>query len=134
MANLCLEPSLRPCYVTRYEADPKKPWHVEKTGTVNALFHCWEQHSYIVPPSMMTGGHNGGVVSGILGIVEFANGSIAQVKPEDIVFIDNKHEEYCWFVEDESRSHDNTCVCCGDIIPEGRQVCPRCENNVKGDI
>ncbi len=20
-----------------------------------------------------------------------------------------------------------TCVCCGGIIPEGRQVCPRCE-------
>ena len=22
----------------------------------------------------------------------------------------------------------NKCVVCGDIIPEGRQVCPRCEN------
>ena len=21
----------------------------------------------------------------------------------------------------------NRCVCCGDIIPEGRQVCPACE-------
>lgn len=21
----------------------------------------------------------------------------------------------------------NTCVCCGNLIPEGRQVCPRCE-------
>lgn len=21
----------------------------------------------------------------------------------------------------------NTCVCCGAIIPEGRQVCPNCE-------
>ena len=21
----------------------------------------------------------------------------------------------------------NTCVCCGTIIPEGRQVCPKCE-------
>ena len=21
----------------------------------------------------------------------------------------------------------NTCVCCGNIIPEGRQVCPQCE-------
>ena len=25
---------------------------------------------------------------------------------------------------------DNTCVCCGEIIPEGRQVCPRCEYNL----
>ena len=22
---------------------------------------------------------------------------------------------------------NNTCVCCGDLIPEGRQVCPKCE-------
>lgn len=22
---------------------------------------------------------------------------------------------------------DNTCVCCGDVIPEGRQVCQICE-------
>lgn len=21
-----------------------------------------------------------------------------------------------------------TCICCGEIIPEGRQVCPKCEN------
>lgn len=25
---------------------------------------------------------------------------------------------------------DNRCVMCGEIIPEGRQVCPNCENNV----
>ena len=23
---------------------------------------------------------------------------------------------------------DNKCVCCGAVIPEGRQVCPSCEN------
>lgn len=26
---------------------------------------------------------------------------------------------------------DNTCVCCGEIIPEGRQVCPNCANRRK---
>ena len=25
---------------------------------------------------------------------------------------------------------DNYCVCCGAIIPEGRQVCPICEASV----
>ena len=25
----------------------------------------------------------------------------------------------------------NRCVCCGEIIPEGRQVCPNCENEVR---
>lgn len=24
---------------------------------------------------------------------------------------------------------DNRCVCCGEIIPEGRQICWICENN-----
>lgn len=24
-------------------------------------------------------------------------------------------------------TNDNTCICCGEIIPEGRQVCPKCE-------
>ena len=24
---------------------------------------------------------------------------------------------------------ENRCVCCGDIIPEGRQVCWNCEHN-----
>ena len=25
---------------------------------------------------------------------------------------------------------DNTCVCCGEIIPEGTQVCPMCVSSV----
>ena len=25
--------------------------------------------------------------------------------------------------------NENTCVCCGEIIPEGRQVCWNCEHN-----
>ena len=25
--------------------------------------------------------------------------------------------------------NDNRCVCCGRVIPEGRQVCPICEKN-----
>lgn len=32
----------------------------------------------------------------------------------------------CFFV------NDNTCVCCGVQIPEGRQICPKCEKD--GDI
>jgi uncharacterized OB-fold protein len=27
----------------------------------------------------------------------------------------------------KAESYDNRCVCCGEIIPEGRQVCPNCE-------
>lgn len=28
--------------------------------------------------------------------------------------------------------NENTCVCCGEPIPEGRQICPKCEKG--GDI
>lgn len=28
---------------------------------------------------------------------------------------------------------DNRCVCCGEIIPEGRQVCPNCERSPTDD-
>lgn len=27
--------------------------------------------------------------------------------------------------------NDNRCVCCGRIIPEGRQVCPICEQKAQ---
>lgn len=26
---------------------------------------------------------------------------------------------------------NNTCICCDETIPEGRQVCPRCEKALK---
>lgn len=29
---------------------------------------------------------------------------------------------------------ENRCVCCGEIIPEGRQVCMRCEKEVSGKM
>lgn len=29
---------------------------------------------------------------------------------------------------------ENTCVICGNIIPEGRQICLKCENEVKENI
>ncbi len=31
----------------------------------------------------------------------------------------------------EGGATDNRCVCCGAIIPEGRQVCPNCEKKLE---
>ena len=31
----------------------------------------------------------------------------------------------------KKKTVNNTCVCCGAIIPEGRQVCPNCEKGEK---
>ena len=30
-----------------------------------------------------------------------------------------------------SPAPNNMCICCGEIIPEGRQVCPACEKQLK---
>lgn len=29
---------------------------------------------------------------------------------------------------------ENRCICCGEIIPEGRQVCYQCEYSINEDI
>lgn len=29
---------------------------------------------------------------------------------------------------------ENRCICCGEVIPEGRQVCPTCENDPRRTI
>ena len=26
---------------------------------------------------------------------------------------------------------DNNCICCGEIIPEAKQICPQCEYTLK---
>lgn len=89
---------LRPCYVTVYKNDTEKRGRLKKDGEVKALFHCWEQTSEVVAPSPMFGGHNGGIISGILGIVEREDGVVGRVKPEDIRFADNVRQE-CAFRE-----------------------------------
>lgn len=72
-----------------------------------------------------------------------------EIYAEEIIFTDDSDNEY--HIEDfgkivfltreeaeaelQKRTHkpqtapDNAehCVCCGDVIPEGRQVCPKCE-------
>lgn len=37
------------------------------------------------------------------------------------------------YPQDPPRIVDNVdrCVCCGEIIPEGRHICPNCEGSVK---
>lgn len=82
MASFKIDIPRRPCYV----------------GEERALFHGWFQESQIVPPSNLIGGHNGGVVSAVLGVVEFGNGKVRKVYPEDIQFADgNNFGDYAFF-------------------------------------
>lgn len=68
----------RPCFV-----DGKK-----------ALFHKWESVSKIVSPSPYVGGHSGGVISCDFAIVEYEDGTTAEVKPDKIKFDDNLIQQY----------------------------------------
>ncbi len=49
------------------------------------------------------------------------DGSIAYIGNGDIITI-RRGAKILW-----AEGCDNRCVCCGAIIPEGRQVCPKCE-------
>lgn len=87
MASINIHYPLRPCYVFRDGGDYKK----EK-----ALFHCWCYESEVVAPSPFNGGHPGGTVSATTGIVELEDGSVCQVYPRHIQFLDRKFDEYAF--------------------------------------
>ncbi|MDL2238159.1 hypothetical protein LJC56_10115 [Christensenellaceae bacterium OttesenSCG-928-K19] len=72
--KIIIEHELRPCIV----------------GCKSALFHKWADKSEIVYPSPMVGGHGGGVVAETVGIVEYTDGTIGEVQPAHIRFVDDK--------------------------------------------
>lgn len=74
-------------------------------GQQRALFHCWEQRSEVVPPSSMVGGHSGGAVNQILGIIEREDGTIHKAYPEEIIFIDGAAKRY--FLENTTEEEEN---------------------------
>lgn len=57
-----------------------------------AYFHRWADKAEIVPPSVLKGGHGGGIVRGVLAIVEYEDGTVGEVLPEYIRFIDHTDE------------------------------------------
>lgn len=75
----------RPCYVRGKKA----------------LFHKWEDKSEIVSPSILKGGHAGGVIRATFAIVEFENGVVGEVYPHEIKFADNLIKEYAFNEENE---------------------------------
>lgn len=71
---------VRPCVIIRTDG---KRWH--------ALFHRWEDKSWIVSPSPLVGGHDGGVVRGTFAICEREDGLVFEVPPSEIMFVDDNH-------------------------------------------
>ena len=69
---------------------------------IKALFHCWNYRSELYDASPMIGGHPGGQISGTFAIVEFEDGTIHEVEPTQIRFVDNPMIEYV-FTEMEEK-------------------------------
>lgn len=62
------------------------------------LFHKWVHISEIRSPSLLKGGPPGGVVCGDLALVECEDGTVCQVHPDKIRFLDSEglFREYDW--------------------------------------
>lgn len=74
-----------------------------------AMFHMWVEVREIVPPSILKHGHQGGIIAGVLGLVEYENGSMAKMQPEHIQFVDGgDFHEWCWaFPGKEEKEKNN---------------------------
>lgn len=74
---------------------------------IKALFHCWSHHSELVGESPLRGGHPGGQISATFGLVEYEDGTMHEVEPQNIRFVDGRINQYgFWEDEDVSKRKD----------------------------
>lgn len=79
--------------------DPYKPESIQEVGRMrkckvngkDAYFHRWEAYAYVIAPSPMIGGHQGGQVRNPIAIVEFLDGVVAEASPKEIVFTNQRN-------------------------------------------
>lgn len=67
----------------------------------NYIFHCFEQHSYVISPSPMIGGHPGGQVSAVFALIEDKKGNIYRVDATRVKFTDDKFLDYFCDLDEE---------------------------------
>lgn len=96
----------RPCY-----ADGKK-----------ALFHKWGERNRIIIRNIYKRGLVEEPIRETVGIVEYEDGKIDLVKPEDIRFCDGESEQYCFLYENRETgrckyNREGFCMC---------EKCPYC--------
>lgn len=77
---------------------------IEPEHEIKALFHCWSHRSELCDASPMIGGHPGGQVSGTFAIVEYEDGTVHEVEPQNIRFVDNAMSEYAFPEAEESNN------------------------------
>lgn len=73
-----------------------------KVGEELYLFHGFTQISQIVPPSLMRGGHGGGVVAGAYAILESRDGTVGLVEAQQVQFLDTP-EEFTEYEKEETK-------------------------------
>lgn len=100
--KITIESGLRPCIVTikRTERELSGKLH-EDTYKFKALFQCWGYRSELCDASPMIGGHPGGQVSGTFAMVEYEDGTVHEVEPQNIRFVDNLITEYAFSEENK---------------------------------
>lgn len=87
MQNIEINFGVRPCIV-KQNGEEKK-----------ALFHMWNNFAKPVAADVYAGGCPEGQISIVFGIVEYEDGSVDEVRPAQIRFVDNKIKDYT-FEED----------------------------------
>lgn len=81
------ERGLRPCIV-------RIPAKKKQFKEMKALFHCWDFRSEVIGESYLRGGHPAGQISATFALVEYEDGTIHEVEPTQIRFVDNAMSEY----------------------------------------
>lgn len=81
----------RPCILFRADGVTKE----------KCLFHCWSTESYVVPPSLLKGGHMGGTESTTVAILEFEDGHLEKHTIESFKFSDMSFLQWAWNSDDE---------------------------------
>lgn len=101
--KITIERELRTCIVHIPESsyktwNRKKQEHEIKTVREEeihkSLFHRWSHRSEVVGESALRGGHSAGQISATFAIVEYEDGTIHEVEPQNIRFVDNAMSEY----------------------------------------
>lgn len=76
---------------------------VETEKDIKALFHCWSHRSEVVGESYLRGGHPAGQISSTFAIVEFEDGTVHEVEPQNIRFVDNVMSEYVFSEREKNK-------------------------------
>ena len=128
--KITIERELRPCIVhipekrEYFRENRERKYRIKKSEEdIKALFHCWNHRSELVGESYLRGGHPAGQISATFAIVEYSDGTIHEVEPTQIQFVDNAMSEYV-FPEMEK----NTDKVKNEWKPLKRvgYVCPKC--------